>query len=165
MKFKSSRDEVSSLYATWAEILRHARGVYLSIFLVRRDTGEQYVGSANGADGFHGRWCNYADGHGGNVAMKELKAPASTFDVSIFGRPSRGPRASPPEGAESAASLACPTSAGSTTATSAALHSPKRQSLPSSGEASAISAYRGSAASCQSPCLQPLAVAASSAPV
>ena len=63
------------------EILRHARGVYL---LVRRDTGEQYVGSANGADGFYGRWCNYADGHGGNVAMKELKAPASAFDVSIL---------------------------------------------------------------------------------
>src|SRR5216683_1772895 len=62
-------------------ILRHVRGVYL---LVRRDTGEQYVGSASGADGFYGRWCNYTDGHGRNFAMKELNSPATAFDVSIL---------------------------------------------------------------------------------
>lgn len=81
MRLKVALDEVPSLYTTWAELLRHLRGVYL---LVRRETGEQYVGSATGADGFYGRWSDYADGHGGNIALKELKAPASAFDASIL---------------------------------------------------------------------------------
>ena len=38
--------------------------------------GTSTVGSAYGAGGFFGRWVNYADGHGGNVAMRELGAPA-----------------------------------------------------------------------------------------
>lgn len=80
-RFKWVLGEVESLYSSWVEILRYARGVYM---VVRRDTGEQYVGSAYGADGFYGRWCGYADGHGGNAALKELKAPASAFDVSIL---------------------------------------------------------------------------------
>jgi hypothetical protein len=52
--------------------------------LVHRESGQQYVGSAYGDDGFFGRWKNYSDGHGGNVAMKELKAKAEAFDASIL---------------------------------------------------------------------------------
>jgi hypothetical protein len=55
--------------------------VYL---LVRRKTGEQYVGSATGSDGFFGRWLCYQDGHGGNVAMRELGATASEYDANIL---------------------------------------------------------------------------------
>jgi len=81
MKFKCSLVEVDTLYLSWAEILRHARGIYL---LVHRKSGEQYVGAAYGNDGFYSRWSNYANGHGGNVAMKELGAPASEFDATIL---------------------------------------------------------------------------------
>jgi len=55
--------------------------VYL---LIHRASGAQYVGSATGADGFLGRWEGYADGHGGNVAMRELGHPVEDFDVRIL---------------------------------------------------------------------------------
>lgn len=42
------------------------------------------MGSAPGADGFLGRWRGYADGHGGNIAMRELAHPASEYDVCIL---------------------------------------------------------------------------------
>ncbi len=46
-------------------------------------TREQYVGSAAGADGFHGRWLSYArDGHGGNVGLKSRDP--SDYQVSIL---------------------------------------------------------------------------------
>jgi hypothetical protein len=57
----------------WADVLRSGRGIYL---LVHRETGQQYVGSAYGVDGLLGRWKSYADGHGGNVGLKELGARA-----------------------------------------------------------------------------------------
>jgi hypothetical protein len=80
MTFQMELDRVEELYAAWIQVLRNARGVYL---LVRRKTGEQYVGSATGADGFFGRWLCYQDGHGGNVGMRELGADAAEYDVSI----------------------------------------------------------------------------------
>lgn len=73
--------EIEDVPLAWAEVLRNARGIYL---LVHRETGQQYVGSAYGADGFFGRWQSYADGHGGNVALKELAASASAFDAAIL---------------------------------------------------------------------------------
>jgi hypothetical protein len=72
---------VERVPARWIDVLRSVRGVYL---LVHRTKGDQYVGSASGADGFFGRWKNYADGHGGNVAMKELGAPAEDYDAAIL---------------------------------------------------------------------------------
>src|SRR5581483_9554778 len=81
MKFHWALNEIEGLYLSWVQVLRNARGIYL---LVHRDSGQQYVGSACGGSGFYDRWCSYADGHGGNVAMKELKASASAFDVSIL---------------------------------------------------------------------------------
>lgn len=80
-EFRASLHEVEGLHQGWVQVLKNARGVYL---IVRRKTGEQYVGSAYGADGFFGRWLGYQDGHGGNVKMRELGAAASEYDVSIL---------------------------------------------------------------------------------
>lgn len=73
--------EIENVPVAWAEVLRNARGIYL---LVHRDSGQQYVGSAYGAGGFFARWLSYADGHGGNVAMKELAASPDAFDAAIL---------------------------------------------------------------------------------
>lgn len=73
--------DIENVPVAWAEVLRNARGVYL---LVHRDSGQQYVGSASGAGGFFSRWLSYSDGHGGNVAMKELGANAEAFDATIL---------------------------------------------------------------------------------
>ena len=60
--------------------LSASRGVYL---LTCPKTREQYVGSATGGDGFHGRWLSYArDGHGGNVGLKSRDP--SDYQVSIL---------------------------------------------------------------------------------
>lgn len=41
------------------------------MYLLVSDRGEQYVGSATGADGFVGRWRQYVtNGHGGNVLLR-----------------------------------------------------------------------------------------------
>jgi hypothetical protein len=76
-----SLDDIENVPVAWAEVLRNARGIYL---LVHRESGQQYVGSAYGADGFFGRWKSYADGHGGNVGLKELGASAEAFDAAIL---------------------------------------------------------------------------------
>jgi len=73
--------DIDSIPLSWAEVLRNVRGIYL---LVHRDSGEQYVGSAYGEGGFLARWKGYTDGHGGNVGMKELGAPAEAYDASIL---------------------------------------------------------------------------------
>ena len=81
LAFQESLDQVEGLFGSWVQVLKNSRGVYL---LVRRKTGEQYVGSAYGADGFFGRWLSYQDGHGGNVGMRELAADAAEYDVNIL---------------------------------------------------------------------------------
>lgn len=80
-RFGCRLHEVDGLPAAWQELLRATRGVYL---LVQRATGMQYVGSATGAEGFLGRWLGYANGHGGNVRMRELSHAAEDYDVSIL---------------------------------------------------------------------------------
>ncbi len=80
-EFTCGLHEVDSLPDSWQELLRTARGVYL---LVHRTTGAQYVGSATGAGGFLGRWCGYADGHGGNLALRELGHAADNYDARIL---------------------------------------------------------------------------------
>lgn len=72
--------EVASLPTAWAEFLRVGRGVYL---LTCPTTKEQYVGKADGADGFWGRWMNYAaTGDGGNVRLRARER--SDYQVSIL---------------------------------------------------------------------------------
>ncbi len=53
---------------SWVGALGGVGGVYLLV----ADTGEQYVGSATGSDGFIGRWRDYLEGgHGGNLLLRE----------------------------------------------------------------------------------------------
>lgn len=81
LRFSCSLDAIDVLPVTWVVALRATRGVYL---IVHRATGVQYVGVASGEDGFIGRWRQYADGHGGNVAMRELSHHAGDYDVSVL---------------------------------------------------------------------------------
>jgi hypothetical protein len=81
MPFQLGLDQIENIPHAWAEVLRNARGIYL---ITHRERGDQYVGSAYGVGGFFGRWCAYADGHGGNVALKELGAPCAAYDVTIL---------------------------------------------------------------------------------
>ncbi|MDO6480568.1 GIY-YIG nuclease family protein [Shimia thalassica] len=88
----STIEEVSLLPQGWQGALASVRGVYL---LVCPKTGEQYVGSAYGEDGFMGRGLSYAaNGHGGNrllitrrpvnylVSILEIASPdMSTSDI------------------------------------------------------------------------------------
>ncbi len=68
--FRTTLHEIGSFNAVWASHLSNGRGVYL---LVHPDTGEQYVGSATGEDGFLGRWRAYAaNGHGDNKLLRPL---------------------------------------------------------------------------------------------
>ena len=53
----------------WYNPLKSTRGVYL---ITNASNGDLYVGSATGAEGFWGRWSQYAkDGHGSNKLLKE----------------------------------------------------------------------------------------------
>jgi hypothetical protein len=79
--FAATLEAVGGLPLSWIEVLRNARGVYL---LVHRGSGRQCVGSATGNGGFFERWLAYANGHGGNVALKELADSPASFDVSIL---------------------------------------------------------------------------------
>lgn len=54
----------------WFRTLSSVAGVYL---IVDTETGNQYVGSAYGAEGIFGRWAQYARSkHGGNKRLVEL---------------------------------------------------------------------------------------------
>jgi hypothetical protein len=59
-------------YVQWQTALRSVQGIYL---IADTSTGNLYVGKADGAERFLGRWGEYArNGHGGNVALRELAA-------------------------------------------------------------------------------------------
>ena len=78
--FQSTFDEIEFLPEAWQGALSSVGGVYL---LVCPTTGEQYVGSAYGDDGFMGRWRSYAsNGHGGNRLL--VSRERSNFSVSIL---------------------------------------------------------------------------------
>ena len=57
-------------YAAWRAALSAVHGIYL----IADDTnGQLYVGKADGGERIFGRWAAYArDGHGGNLALKQL---------------------------------------------------------------------------------------------
>lgn len=60
--------DIPTLPNGWQQVLRSVKGVYL---LVDLDSGQQYVGSAKGADSLFGRWMEYfTDGHGGNRGLR-----------------------------------------------------------------------------------------------
>ncbi|WP_157469013.1 GIY-YIG nuclease family protein [Dyella thiooxydans] len=78
--FISTIQALADVPATWKSNLTNSRGVYL---LVSKKTGQQYVGSATGSEGFWGRWQAYVrDGHGGNELMKDTAD--EDYQVSIL---------------------------------------------------------------------------------
>lgn len=76
-------DELPSLPNGWQQVLRSVKGIYL---LVDVDSGQQYVGSAKGAESLLGRWMDYAaDGHGGNEGLKAAaKDGRRKYQVSVL---------------------------------------------------------------------------------
>jgi len=69
-----------SVPGSWRSVLSAVSGVYL---LTNPETGKQYVGSAQGASGFWGRWEEYvASGHGGNRRMRDV--PAADYQISVL---------------------------------------------------------------------------------
>jgi len=79
-EFRWNLDELDALPVKWQEVLRASRGVYVLTCL---QTGELYVGSAFGDDGFQGRFAQYAlDNHGGNVLLK--KRSPKPYQLSIL---------------------------------------------------------------------------------
>lgn len=59
-----------SRWIRWQTALSAVQGIYL---IADSEDGRLYVGKADGGERILGRWTSYAhDGHGGNVAMKQL---------------------------------------------------------------------------------------------
>jgi hypothetical protein len=75
-----------SRYSQWRTALSAVQGIYL---IADTSTGKLYVGKADGSEGLFGRWSTYArDGHGSNVALRELAGADTThpqhFQFSIL---------------------------------------------------------------------------------
>ncbi len=80
LEFIKPLSEIEYLPEGWLSHLRQGRGVYL---LTCPKTREQYVGKADGEDGFLGRWRNYiTTGHGGNVRLRSRDP--SDYQVCIL---------------------------------------------------------------------------------
>jgi hypothetical protein len=63
-------------YGQWRTALSSVQGIYL---IADTKSGQLYVGKADGAERFLGRWNAYAkNGHGGNIALRAL----DTVDLS-----------------------------------------------------------------------------------
>ena len=59
-----------SRFSSWRTALGAVQGIYL---IADNSTGQLYVGKADGSERILGRWSAYArDGHGGNVALRDL---------------------------------------------------------------------------------------------
>ena len=80
LDFRERLSCLASIPMKWREALSSVSGIYL---LTCPRTGEQYVGSAYGANGFWGRWEEYAsNGHGGNRRMKDRQH--SDYHVAVL---------------------------------------------------------------------------------
>lgn len=67
-------------YADWRAALSEVQGIYL---ITDSSNGKQYVGKADGTERILGRWAVYArDGHGGNVALRELAHHSAIGEVA-----------------------------------------------------------------------------------
>lgn len=78
--FKWELNELDSLPPSWKEVLKATGGVYLLTCL---QTGELYVGSASGQEGFLSRFHSYAaDNHGGNSLLKKRRP--KPYQISIL---------------------------------------------------------------------------------
>jgi len=80
LNFIEPLSRIGKLPDGWIQALRSACGVYV---LTCPKTKEQYIGSADGAEGFFGRWIQYfQSGHGGNLGLKSRDP--SDYQVSIL---------------------------------------------------------------------------------
>ena len=80
LDFRERLNTLASTPESWRAALSAVSGVYL---FTHPDTGKQYVGSAQGAGGFWGRWEQYvASGHGGNKRMQGI--PAADYQISVL---------------------------------------------------------------------------------
>jgi hypothetical protein len=67
-------------YADWRGALSKVQGMYL---ITDSTNGKQYVGKADGAERILGGWTTYArDGHGGNIALRELAHHSAAGDAT-----------------------------------------------------------------------------------
>ncbi|SDI97229.1 hypothetical protein SAMN04488693_1397 [Arthrobacter subterraneus] len=67
-------------YVDWRTALAEVQGIYL---ITDSSNGKQYVGKADGSERILGRWTTYArDGHGGNVALRELVRDSAAGEVT-----------------------------------------------------------------------------------
>lgn len=79
-QFRWDIDQINAVPLEWQGILKSVKGVYL---LVCKDTGQQYVGSAKGAENLWQRFVEYAKTqHGGNVGLK--RRTTSGYQVSVL---------------------------------------------------------------------------------
>jgi hypothetical protein len=79
LNFVKPLSQLEALPPSWIEVLKSSRGVYL---LTCPDTKEQYVGKADGHNGFWGRWLEYVQtGHGGNIALKSRDPSVSQVSI------------------------------------------------------------------------------------
>lgn len=80
-RFRERISSMPGLPQSCRAALENVRGVYLLV----TEQGQQYVGSAYGADGFYGRWRQYAaNGHGGNRKLMNLDRNLRDYQVSIL---------------------------------------------------------------------------------
>lgn len=80
INFIEPLSRIGKLPEGWKQVLQSARGVYI---LTCPLTKEQYIGSADGKDGFWGRWMQYfKTGHGGNVGLKSRDP--SDYQIAIL---------------------------------------------------------------------------------
>lgn len=76
-------NDVPTLPNSWQQVLRSVKGVYL---LADVESGQQYVGSAKGADSLLGRWLSCIEGgDGGDVGLKAAARKGSrNYQVSVL---------------------------------------------------------------------------------
>jgi hypothetical protein len=79
LRLITALSEIASLPSNWTVRLKEAKGVYL---LTCPRTGEHYVGSATGTEGFHGRWLEHLSVGGDAVGFRSRTA--SDYQVSIL---------------------------------------------------------------------------------
>lgn len=87
LEFSLSYSDLKRLFANerahadWKSSLSAVAGIYL---ILAEGSGNQYVGSAYGAEGIWGRWRNYATtGHGGNDKLKNLVETDANYPGSF----------------------------------------------------------------------------------
>lgn len=69
LDFPTLKQVVDQVEPSWKTALSAVSGVYL---ITDTTEGKLYVGSAGGAGGIWARWCQYMDGHGGNLELRKL---------------------------------------------------------------------------------------------